>query len=112
MSGRFVLEKNEKGKYYFRLEAGNYEPILQSQMYEAEDGAKNGIESVRKNATSDANFKREVAKNGEFYFTLIAGNGQVIGKSEMYKAEASRENGIASVMRNAPDAKLVDKSAG
>jgi uncharacterized protein len=51
-----------------------------------------------------------VAKNGEFYFTLKAANSQVIGKSEMYKAEASRENGIQSVMRNAVDAKLVDKS--
>ena len=111
MAGRFVVEKNDKGKYYFRLEAGNYEPILQSQIYDGIDGATGGIESVRKNVGSDANFKRAVAKNGEFYFTLVAGNGQVIGKSEMYKAEASRENGVASVMRNAPDAKLVDKAA-
>jgi uncharacterized protein len=110
MSGRFVVEKNEKGKFYFRLEAGNYEPILQSQMYESMDGAENGIASVRKNAAADANFHRAVAKNGEFYFTLVAGNGQVVGKSEMYKAEASRENGVQSVMRNAPDAKLVDKT--
>jgi uncharacterized protein YegP (UPF0339 family) len=111
MPGRFVVNKNEKGKYYFRLEAGNYEPILQSQMYESLDGCMNGIESVRKNAASAAQFKSEVAKNGEFYFTLVAGNGQTIGKSEMYKAAASRDNGIQSVMRNAPEAKVVDRSA-
>ncbi len=110
MAGRFVLEANGKGKFYFNLQAGNYEVILTSQMYEAKEGALNGIESVRKNSQTDSMFDRSVAKNGEFYFTLKAGNGQVIGKSEMYKAEASRENGIESVKRNAPEAKLVDKS--
>ena len=37
-------------------------------------------------------------------FNLKAGNGQVIGNSEMYESVASRDNGIASVMKNAPDA--------
>jgi uncharacterized protein len=110
MAGRFVLEANDKGKFYFNLQAGNYEVILSSQMYEGKEGALNGVESVRKNSQSDAMFERAVAKNGEFYFTLKAANSQVIGKSEMYKAEASRENGIQSVMRNAVDAKLVDKT--
>lgn len=110
MAGRFVLEKNSKGSYFFNLQAGNYEVILSSEMYEAKAGANNGIESVRKHSQSDGNFERKVAKNGEFYFVLKASNGQVIGKSEMYKAEASRENGIESVKRNAADAKVVDKS--
>lgn len=41
----------------------------------------------------------------------MAGNGQSIGKSEMYKSVASRDKGIASVMRNAADAKVVDTTA-
>jgi uncharacterized protein len=109
MAGRFVLETNDKGKFFFNLQAGNYEVILTSQMYEAKDGAMNGIDSVRKNSQTDSMFKRAVAKDGQFYFTLEATNGQVIGKSEMYKAEASRENGIESVKRNAKDAALVEK---
>jgi uncharacterized protein YegP (UPF0339 family) len=32
----------------------------------------------------------------------------VIGSSEMYESERSRDNGIASVMANAPDASLVE----
>lgn len=111
MPGRYVLNKNDKGKWYFNLQAGNYEVILQSEMYESKAAAENGIDSVRRNAQKDANFERKLARNGEFYFALKAVNGETIGRSEMYKAEASRENGIASVMRNAGEAAVVDKSA-
>ena len=45
------------------------------------------------------------------FFNLLAGNGQVIGSSEMYESEASRNNGIASVKANAPDASVVDETA-
>ncbi|MBI4914455.1 MAG: YegP family protein [Acidobacteria bacterium] len=51
-----------------------------------------------------AKFELKKAKNGEFYFTLRAPNGQAILASERYKAKASAKNGIASVKRNAPDA--------
>ncbi len=47
-------------------------------------------------------FQLKTAKDGQTYFTLTAGNGEVIGKSEMYKAKSSAENGIASVQKNAP----------
>ncbi len=49
--------------------------------------------------------------NGEFQFNLNAGNGQVIGSSQMYEGEATRDNGIASVTANAPDASVDDQSA-
>ena len=62
-------------------------------------------------AACDKFFERKTAKDGSPYFTLNASNGQVIGKSEMYKSKASCDNGIASVMKNAPEAKVVDKSA-
>lgn len=46
----------------------------------------------------------KTAKDGQTYFTLTAGNGEPIGKSEMYKAKASALNGVASVQKNAPKA--------
>ena len=49
-----------------------------------------------------------VAKNGKPYFTLKATNGQVIGQSQMYASERNRDNGIASVMKNAPIAEIVE----
>lgn len=44
------------------------------------------------------------AKNGEFYFNLKAGNGEIILTSEMYKAKPSALNGIESVRKNSQDA--------
>lgn len=49
------------------------------------------------------------AKNGQFYFNLKAGNGETILSSEMYKAKASANNGIASVQKNSPDANRYDR---
>jgi len=83
--GYFKLFKSEKnGKYYFNLKAGNHETILKSQGYSSKFGAENGIESVMKNAASDSNFERKKAKNGQFFFRLNAGNGQIVGSSEIY----------------------------
>ncbi len=50
MAGKFVLTKNAKGQYHFSLKASNGETIAQSEMYNSKTAAKNGIESVRKNA--------------------------------------------------------------
>lgn len=47
-------------------------------------------------------FVKKVAKNGDFYFNLKAGNGEVILSSEMYKSKASCDNGISSVKENSP----------
>ena len=48
-------------------------------------------------------FEIKKAKDGEFFFHLKAGNGQIILASEMYKEKSSAENGIASVKKNARD---------
>jgi len=45
-------------------------------------------------------FEIKRAKNGEYYFNLLAGNNEVILTSEMYKAKASAKNGIESVKKN------------
>lgn len=66
----------------------------------------NGIESVRTNCHDENRFEKKTAANGLFYFVLTTTNGQTIGKSQMYKSESGRNNGIDSVCRNAPDAKL------
>lgn len=41
--------------------------------------------------------------NGEFYFNLVAGNGEVVLTSERYSNKAACENGIASVKENAKE---------
>ena len=49
-------------------------------------------------------------KAGKFRFRLKAGNGQIIAVSEAYESKASANNGIASVRKNAADAKLDDQT--
>jgi uncharacterized protein YegP (UPF0339 family) len=41
-------------------------------------------------------------------FNLKATNGQVVGTSERYDTERACENGIKSVAKNAPGAKIED----
>lgn len=110
MAGKFVLRTATSGETYFRLQAGNGETILKSEMYSTKAAALNGIESVRKNAPDDARYERKPASGGQFMFNLKAANHQIIGTSEMYKSEASREGGIASVKVNAPDAQVDDQT--
>ena len=73
--------------------------------------ATSGIESVRKNSQIDARFERKETKAGKARFNLKASNGQVIGTSESYESTSARDNGIASVGKNAPDAKVEDQTA-
>lgn len=42
------------------------------------------------------------ATNGQYYFNLKAGNGQVILTSEMYVSKSGAQNGISSVQTNCP----------
>ena len=110
MAAKFVIKKASDGQFLFHLKAGNGEIILRSELYKTKASAENGVASVRKNAPDDARYERKTASNGQFMFNLKAGNHEIIGTSELYKAEASRENGIASVKQNAPDAALDDQS--
>ncbi len=45
-------------------------------------------------------FHLKTAKDGQFHFNLVAGNGEPILSSELYKAKDSALNGIESVRKN------------
>ena len=108
--GKFIISTRKNGEFQFNLKAGNGQVILASEGYTTKAACMNGVESVKKNAQVDARFEKLVAKNGKFYFNLKATNGQIIGTSEMYEAEASRDNGIKSVQTNAPGATVDDQT--
>lgn len=111
MAGKFELYKDKAGEFRFRLKAGNGQTILASEGYKQRASAENGISSVRNNAPLDARYERKTTASGKAMFNLKASNGQVIGTSEAYSSEAARDNGIASVKTNAPDATLDDLTA-
>lgn len=106
--GKFVITTRKNGEFQFNLKAGNGQTILASEGYTTKTACLNGIESVKKNAPEDSRYDRLEAKNGKPYFNLKAGNGQIIGTSEMYESVVSRENGIESVKKNAPEATIED----
>ena len=108
MTAKFELKAAKGGKFMFNLKATNGQVILTSEIYESKKAAEKGIASVRKNAASEKRFEKREAKNGEHYFVLKAANGEIIGKSEMYKTLKSVATGIASVQKNAPEARLVE----
>ena len=109
--GKFVISTRANGEFQFNLVAGNGQVILTSQGYNAKASCMNGVESVRTNAADDSRFERQTAANGKFYFTLKAGNGQVIGQSQMYASETTRDNGIQSCVSHAPGATVDDQTA-
>ena len=104
MAGKFEIKKSTNGKYHFNLKAGNGQIILSSEMYETKSACENGIESVKKNAPDDNRYDKRQSSKGDPYFVLKAGNGQEIGRSEMYSSTAGMENGIESIKTNAPTA--------
>ena len=106
--GKFEITTRKNGDYQFNLKATNGQVILTSQGYSTKANCINGIESVKKNSQDEKRFDRKIASDGSPFFNLIATNGQVIGSSQMYANETNMNNGIASVMNNAPDAEIVD----
>ena len=123
--GKFVIRETKTG-VKFDLKAGNGEVIGTSEVYSSIAACKNGIESVKKNALvanekiedqtvegfeklTNPKFEMYEDKGGEYRFRLNARNGENILASEGYKTKASCKNGINSVIKNAPDASVVEE---
>src|SRR6187455_1531457 len=98
----FQILRKAGGQFYFHLRAtGNNEIILQSEGYEAKAGCISGIESVKANAGDESRYSKLESKNGQWYFTLKAANGEVIGTSELYTSASNRDHGIELVKSQA-----------
>jgi uncharacterized protein YegP (UPF0339 family) len=118
--GKFVVKETKNGGFKFDLKAGNGEVIASSQIYKSEKSCMAGVESVMNNAAAHVEdqtvenfevlkhpkYELYTDKAGEFRFRLKAKNGEIIATSEGYKAKAGAMNGIDSIKRNAPDAKI------
>ncbi len=121
--GKFVIKATKTG-FTLSLKAGNGEVIATGgEVFSTLASCKNSIESIKKNApianiedqtvegyaeVKHPKFEIYTDKAGEFRFRLKARNGEIIATSEGYKAKPSCKNGIASVVKNAPEADVVD----
>lgn len=111
MPACFELDRNAKGEFHFRLVAPNGEPILSSETYATRGGAEKGIASVRKNAPDPARYERRESEDHRYYFVLKAANHLVIGTSQLYASEASRDRGIEAVRNHGTATQVRDLTA-
>ncbi len=88
----FETFKGIDNKTYFRLRAGNGQIVLQSQGYSSKSAADGGISSVKKNGVNATSFEVVEGPSGQATFRVIATNGKIIGRGEMY---ASKSNALA-----------------
>jgi uncharacterized protein YegP (UPF0339 family) len=95
-------------QYWFHLkEHGNSEIILSStEGYKSEQGCLNGIDSTKKNAPTDSNYKRIDGSDGRYYFTLRAGNYEPVSRSQGYSSSYGRDRGIENCKIEAPTAPI------
>ena len=121
---RFEIKKSKDNRFVFNLYAPNRVIVATSQIYSSSPSAVNGIRSIMVNApkapVEDTTLKTftplgfpkweiYLDKGGQFRFRLYAPNGSCIVHSQGYTTKASCKNGIASIVKNAPDA-IIDKS--
>lgn|SRR5437868_10679375 len=102
--------KRSGTQFMFNLKAANGETVLTSERYTTKQNAQGGIASVKKNAPQEMRYRRLTATNGQAYFTLSAGNGEIIGMSETYPSPAARDNGVNWVRMVGSDAPTVDNT--
>lgn len=97
----FELFVDAADEYRFRYRAGNGEIMLKSEGYATERGAKQAIDTnVTHGAWTDA-FVVQEASNGEFYFNLVAPNGEVVGtSSETYTELGSAEEAVDTLVEH------------
>ena len=107
--GKFVIKPAKNGEYFFNLKADNGQTILTSEMYKTKAACQKGIDSVRKNSQNEKMFEWKKTAAGKFHFNLKATNGQVIGTSEHYEAEAGMKNGIESVKKNGATDNIIEE---
>jgi uncharacterized protein len=96
-SASFSTFQGADGRHYFNLASTNGEIVLSSQGYTTRAAAEAGLASVIENGNDKRNFDMLESRDGQWYFTLSAANGEVIGTSELYPSKSNAERGAATV---------------
>lgn len=129
-TGSFTVYENKNGTFYYKLKSAQNRLLCAGEIYkdrgrclaaiesvkriagsaELSDGVFKGSEYVKykpekitKKSLAEATagkWKIEVAKNGKYYATLYACNGQVMLSTEEVSSKASALSGIENVKKN------------
>ena len=107
-AGKWVIVKDEDGKYYAKLLASNGGVLLQTENYSSLSGVKNGIQTIKKNVDG-GNFATSIDKYGHYRFKLFSMSNRLICQSEDYSSKAKCESGINSVKRFAKTELIINE---
>lgn len=108
MAGKYVLHPAGDAQFHWDLKGVNSRTILSSQLYASKANAEAGIKSCRTNSGDEKHYEKLVGKDSSPYFVLKAANGEIIGTSQMYSSESSRDHGISSCVENGPTGAIHD----
>ncbi len=86
LPSRFGFETfyKEDGKYYFRFNDAEGQPLLFSKGYSSEKSCANGIQAVIRAAGNGEQYEIGEAGKGRRFFVLRSGNHKEIGRSRLF----------------------------
>lgn len=109
----FVLKKGKAGKYYFTLvSAANGQTLGTGEMYSSKSKAEAGMKTARGYVLGEPKLDDWTKQCGmelyedaakEMRFRMVAGNGEIVLKSEGYKSEQGAKDGIDTVIDHGAD---------
>lgn len=107
----FTLNLSEKSQqYWWNFKADNHEILAHSEQYTTKQAANDGISSAKKNAQSIDNFRISQTVNQQYYWKLLAANGQTLCHSQTYTTKQSAEHGANRFHELAPSANTKDNT--
>lgn len=110
MTGWFELNKSSGDQYRFILKARNGGVILINGFYTIKGAVEGGVASVQANNPLDECYEKKTAVNGKLHLDLKVANHRIIGNSQLYVNEQSRETGTAPVKTDGASQTIKNKT--
>ena len=108
--GKWVVREKGEGEYVAFLHASNGEIMLTSETYSTPEGAKKGINTIKKSIVAEG-FQLYCDKNSNYYYKLKNAQNRFLCVGETYPTKAACLSAIDSVKRfyDAPVSEDVEK---
>lgn len=108
MLGKWRIVIKGENAYIAALHASNGEVMLTSEIYSTEDGARSGVETIKRGVET-GNFVIYRDKGGDYYFKLKSAGNRLLCVGEIYTTRDACEKAAESVKRIAKDSSLMIK---
>jgi uncharacterized protein YegP (UPF0339 family) len=105
---RFEITQNKSGRYIFVFKDSSGQEILNSDEFVTKRSTEVSIHVLKKNIQDDNRIRSFQGKDSNYYFRIIAANGQVVGISKSYNSLASLDASLEVVKKSVEDAPIVD----